>query len=323
MAANSFSGFTNADFDAYLEPKWASNRFNLERMRAREKLQALASAAFAVCGASDLELVVEATHDHPTIFNHKRVDAQWVFFSRPEAARKRLALVIDKEHPLHRRIEDPAPHHLHAILSLRLDASGLEVGLRMHRNAWVDVRNLLNRAQSEVGRTELLGHLGALGDDMVVGLGGTPLAPAEVTTDHITAAATAFSPDGDAQWLHCSKLLARSEPQLGSPALVADVASLLGRLLPIYRFGAWSEANDHLSLRERMSEDRRRAEEERRRNAPRPIEENAAVLVKHGMFSGHRGLVEELDGMGGLKVRIGTLSVHLMTRDVELVQSGG
>jgi hypothetical protein len=310
----SFNGLTQADFDAYLEPKWGSNRFNLERMKAREKLQALATQAAAASSLAGLDLGQEATHDHPTIFNHKRVDAQWVFFSRPESERKRLGLVIDKEHPLHRRIEDPAPHHHHVVLSLRLDTAGLEVGMRVHENAWLDVRNLSARCERPEDRAELLRLLGAL-PDAVACLGGANAPASEVTEGQVAEAASALG--HGQEWLSITRSFERTDPILATGDLVPAAADLLDRLLPVYRFTAWSESNDHVGLAERMIAERRRAEDERKKNAPKPIEEGARVQILRGTFKGHTGEVESLDGMGGASIRLGTLSLHMMLRDLQ------
>lgn len=313
MAA-AFSGFGPADFLAYEEHKWASNRFNLERMRAREKLQQLAGAAAGVAGVDALGLGMEATHDHPTIFNHKRVDAQWVFFARPEAERKRLSVLIDKEHPLHRVVEDPAPHHLHAILGLRLDLAGLEVGLRIHRNAWVDVRNLGARCTSAEGRAALVALIAAVPGGVVCA--GGPEIAGELVDDETLAPLSAGG-EPETEWILVARRFDREDPLLTSPDLTTAVASTLGSLVPLYAFAAWREDNDHLGLVDVLAAERRRAEE-LRATAPRAIAEDARVRIIRGILSGHQGWVDSLDGMGGARVRLGTLTVQVMTRDLQL-----
>lgn len=311
-----FSGFKPDDFLAYEERKWSSNRFNLERMRARETLQALATAAAADAGLAALGLGVESTHDHPTIFNNKKVDAQWVFFARPEAERKRLGVLIDKEHPLHRVVEDPAPHHLHALLGLRLDLSGLEVGLRVHRNAWIDTRNLTARCADAADRATLLGLLGGV-PDAVVRLGGSELAAGQVD-DAALAALAAHDGELPGDWLYVARRFDREDPVLSTPDLAAAVGSTLALLVPLYSFAAWREDNDHLGLVDRLAAERRSADEAVRAATPRPITEDARVVIVRGLLSGHQGSVESLDGMGGARVRLGTMTIHVMTRDLQL-----
>ena len=313
MSNATFAGFGPGDFQAYEEHKWASNRFNLERMRAREKLEALATVAATSLG--DFGLERESTHDHPTIFNGKRVDAQWVFFARPQADRKRLGVLIDKEHPLHRIVEDPAPHHLHAILSLRLDTDGLEIALRIHRNAWVDARNLGARCASAGARAELLSLLRAV-PGAAVSLGGD-----ETTTDAldeatIEAASISLAGESAGDWTSVAVRLGKDEAA-GAPEDVARWAgAALASLAPVYRFAAWRDENDHLALVDRLAAERRRAEEEQRAAAPRPIVEDAQVRILKGLLAGHTGHVESLDGMGGARIRLGTMTVQVMVRDL-------
>lgn len=314
MSSTTFAGFGPGDFQAYEEHKWASNRFNLERMRAREKLEALASAAAPL--VAELGLERESTHDHPTIFNGKRVDAQWVFFARPQADRRRLGVLIDKAHPLHRVVEDPAPHHLHAILSLRLFREGLEISVRVHRNAWVDLRNLAARCADAAARQELAALLAALDrGDVSIGDAEKPAPEVDATTIEAAAASLAGEPTRD--WVRVSVRMGVDEAG-GPPEQVAQaVSDVVGQLVPIYQFVAWTEQNDHLALVDRLAAERQRAEQERLASQPRPVGEDDQVRILKGLLAGHTGRVESLDGMGGAKVRLGTMTVQVMVRDLQ------
>ena len=86
-----FPGFTAADFDAYQVKKWKSNVFNRERLEVKQKLASLGRELQGVMIAPDgSPLAVEASVEHPALWNHKQVEAQHLYFSRNEGARKEL-----------------------------------------------------------------------------------------------------------------------------------------------------------------------------------------------------------------------------------------
>src|SRR6202011_6200375 len=89
--ASMFPGFTASDFDAYASKKWKSNVFNRERLEVKQKLVSLGRDLQSRMVAADgSPLAVEASVEHPALWNHKQVDAQHLFFSRNEGARKEL-----------------------------------------------------------------------------------------------------------------------------------------------------------------------------------------------------------------------------------------
>src|SRR5687767_14003735 len=87
-----FPGFTDRDFDAYAPNKWKSNVFNRERLEVKQKLLGLGKElAGSLVAADGSPLACDASVEHPALWNHKQVEAQHVFFSRNEGARKELA----------------------------------------------------------------------------------------------------------------------------------------------------------------------------------------------------------------------------------------
>ena len=92
-----FPGFTAADFDAYQPKKWKSNVFNRERLDVKQKLVALGRELQGAMLAPDgSPLAVEPSVEHPALWNHKQVEAQHLYFSRNEGARKELDAIIDR-----------------------------------------------------------------------------------------------------------------------------------------------------------------------------------------------------------------------------------
>src|SRR4051812_3998835 len=116
-----FTGFSDTDFDAYAPKKWKSNVFNRERLEVKQKLMELARSLSGTLLASDgSPLTIEASVEHPALWNHKQVEAQHIFFSRNEAARKELDAIMDRQISLASRIEDPTPQRNHVFLAMTL-----------------------------------------------------------------------------------------------------------------------------------------------------------------------------------------------------------
>ena len=105
-----FAGLTQSDFACYEPRKWKSNVYNRERLEVRQKLLALGqSCAGHLLGPDGAPLFLEASVEHPAVWNHKQVDSQSIFFSRNEAARKQLDGFIDRQKPISSLLDDPTP----------------------------------------------------------------------------------------------------------------------------------------------------------------------------------------------------------------------
>src|SRR5688572_13390776 len=116
-----FPGFGAADFEAYAPNKWKSNVFNRERLEVKQKLLALGrELQSSLTGNDGAPLAVDASVEHPALWNHKQVEAQHLFFFRNEGARKELDLIIDRGKSLASQIEDPSPQRNHVFLAVTL-----------------------------------------------------------------------------------------------------------------------------------------------------------------------------------------------------------
>src|SRR5215472_14783479 len=104
----------DADFDAYLPERAASNAFTRPRLELKQRM--LAWARSVVQRLSELGINVEVTgsDEHPSLRNGRRVDDQRVFFWRDAAARAELERLLDRKRSLASRLGDPSPHKSHA-----------------------------------------------------------------------------------------------------------------------------------------------------------------------------------------------------------------
>lgn len=229
-----FEGLGPADFEVYARPCWASNQFNLGRMRTKERMLQLAAPLAAM--APNLEL--RASSEVPGVWNGRSVEDQWVYLVRPAAERQRLAPLLADQLALAVGVRDPAEHHRHAVVFVRLHHQGLEIGLLVHPHAVADRLNLEAMGAPRPAE-ELPGFAPAEGE------GGFRLA----TT------------------------LPRQEVEAAGASIAERVAALAAPLLTLYARLAWSPGNDAAGLATRMEAlaDRHAAEA-----AARSAEEAAA-----------------------------------------------
>src|SRR4029453_7553157 len=121
-----FAGLLDKDFDAYLPNKWKSNVFNRERLEVKQKLLELGrEVAGAMVAADDSPLLLEASAEHPALWNHKQVEAQHLYFSRHAAARREIDGIIDRSRPMSTMLEDPTPQRNHLYLGVSMNHEAL------------------------------------------------------------------------------------------------------------------------------------------------------------------------------------------------------
>jgi len=268
-----FAGFQAEDFDAYLPEKWSSNMFTLPRRKVREKLDAIGGQLAAELAGGGLPLVQHLSDDHPTIWNNKKVEAQWLFYSRDESSQKRLAEIIDTERTLAADLADPAPLYRHVFIGVAVDRDHLEIGLRLHHDAWVDRRNLLTLIADDEGRGHFHDLLASLPPHYEIGLMGGEMAPVgRIDEAGIAGLAARFEEAGG--FLFIGARLPRDQVLVLGEEIGGMLLEAVGLLAPVYRFVAWSPENDTVSLdnlvvrrREaiRLARDQFAAEREERR----------------------------------------------------------
>jgi len=315
-----FPGFTASDFDAYAPKKWKSNVFNRERLEVKQKLVALGRSLQGTMVAADgSPLAAEPSVEHPALWNHKQVEAQHLFFSRNEGARKELDAIIDREKSLASMIDDPTPLRNHVFLAATLGHDALELSVKLHPDARVDRQNLERKCEDHFEREKLLRMLHGLGAPYRAGV--TPqLIPVGELDDarlgEILGALASLSgpqamqlPGTPPKLLYIGRAIARDEAIALGAGVVEAAQKGLDALLEIYRFIAWSRDNDFLSMREAL-------QKEKQARRQKGLAKNDAVRIVRGMFAGKSGVVQEIDAKGGLKVLVGKVAVKIDVEDV-------
>jgi hypothetical protein len=286
-----FEGFTPEDFDAYLEEKWASNMFTLPRRRVKEKLETLGKALSEELSTAGLVLLPRLSDEHPSLWNNKKVDTQWLFFSRDEEAQNKLSEIIDTERTLAATVADPTPLYRQVFLGVSLDRANLEVGLRLHYDAWVDRKNLLKLVGSEEGRARFAELRGSLPDHYEIGVAGEEMmAPRDLDDEAFAACAARLEEQGG--WLFIGARMPRDQVAVLGADVAETALETFRLLIPVYRFVAWSPDNDAISMDRLVAEreqaikasqaelDRERAEREAKRREQQALQAELRAEVE-------------------------------------------
>jgi hypothetical protein len=315
-----FPGFTAADFDAYQPKKWKSNVFNRERLEVKQKLVALGRELQGTMLAPDgSPLAVEASVEHPTLWNHKQVEAQHLYLSRNEGARKELDAIIDRGKSIASMIEDPTPQRNHLFLAVTLSEQALELSLKLHPDARVDRENLERKCDDHFEREKLLHLVRGLGDGFRAGITPALMSVGELDEGKLlelfaqlakSATPQPFTLGAPQKLLYIGRSIARADALAAADALSDDAKRTLQALLPIYRFIAWSRDNDFVSIKETL-------QKEKQQKRQKGLVKNDAVRIIRGMFAGKNGVVQEVDAKGGLRVLVGKVAVKLGAEDVQ------
>lgn len=298
-----FEGFAAEDFDAFEERKWASNRFNLERMKTRARLEALGRDVGAAL-APDLQgLVFRTTLHNPDVFNRNCVRHCWLFLDRPEDEKSEMTPLIDRDIALKTQVQQSIPEQHFAISGVALDFAGAAVFFRLYSDALLDRRNLAARLADPVERQQFPAVLAQLPPGASLQLAGDDF-PLPGTPD----AAEAFRKrvEDYSGWLTLEYRFDRKDPLLAGAAFTAASVDLLRPLLAVWRFAAWSRTNDRLRIARTIKEEKRTRA--RKLSGFNPGDD---VLISSGLLAGKRGTVEEVDDRGRVKIRIGRVSVDM------------
>ena len=298
-----FAGFCDADFDAYLPRKALSHLYNRERLETKQKLLALGTLVGGqMLGSDRAPLACEASVEHPALWNHKRVDAQHLFFSRHAQARQEIEGLIDKGRTLASLIDDPTPQRKHIFLAITIDPQGVEIALKLHTDARIDHDNLERKCAEYFHRERITAMLRALPGEYRIGVvGGTLREPGAVDDEAVRALVGEFASSGS--WLCVGRGYARSDPAPRGPGFVDVARGDLALLLPVFHFIAWTRDNDFVSVKETL----RQAAAERRVGG---LERGDRVRIVRGVLSGKAGTVQEI-GEKGVKVLVGQMSVKV------------
>lgn len=272
---------TAADFDAYLPERASSNAYTRPRLELKQRMLAWAHPVLARLAELGIAACVTGSDEHPNVRNGRKVECQRVFFWRDAAARAELERLLDRKRSLAAALGDPAPHKNHAYLALRVDSALVEVGIEVHPEAWVDMRNLRARL-SEPGRAlELTTALEVLPDQFSLGLsrggrsGSGSVQAQRASTDEMrdlldeveAPGALGEQPLRAALWLGWS--VPRDTAVAHSELLDEQLEDAIVALGPVFKLVAWSRENDLLVLDREWAEakaERARAHEQAERD---------------------------------------------------------
>lgn len=311
-------GLSSRDFEAYAPSKWKSNVFNRERLEVKQKLLALGRLLQGnLQGADGAPLALEASVEHPALWNHKQVEAQHLFFFRNEGARRELDAIMDRQKSIASMIDDPTPQRNHIFLAVTLNHQALELSCKLHPDARIDRQNLERKCEDHFEKEKLVHLLQNLGDGFSVGLAPAlqPVAGLDETRlDELLGALsaganTASLPGAAARLLCAARSIPRAEVIETGDSVIEPAQKALSALLVMYRFIAWSRENDFVSMREAL-------QKEKQVKRQKGLAKNDEVRIIRGMFAGKAGVVQEVDAKGSLKVLVGKMAVKIDVADV-------
>jgi transcription antitermination factor NusG len=306
----SFEGFSASDFDVFEEKKWGSHAFNRERLEVKLKLTSLGNELKEYLPDRLSGLEMGMTEGRPSIFNQHKVQDLTLFFFRNEKERRALGGILDRTKSIADIVQDPAAHHRHIIMGVRVGYSGVEAGLWLHRDAWVDWKNAVQRCGEHWERNKLSEVIEDLPESIRYGRGQGLSADAvpskEVKPEEILGGFGNAEP-----WTVFGERFGRDDPVLGSGELSGKLVGLFAALVSLYSFIGWRRDNDFHELKEAIKEQKEKAT-----MRFKSFEPGDQVRVLKGLASGHLGVVDSLERKGVVKVRLGTMVVSLKIEEL-------
>lgn len=310
-SGGAFTGFEPADFDAYLEKKWTSNAYTLERRRAKDRLLALARAIEAELEEELEGLEMGASDEAPSVANGRKVSAQWAYFTRGANARAALQPLLNRTNlSAGAALFDISVQHQHACIALKLDKDGLAVSVELADKARIDRDNLKAKLQNEQGLAELMELAASLPGGCAMGFEGELVAGLELT--EAQALEWVEGLDGDETFL-IEALIPREEEILGTEDFIGTAAQYVDELLPAFHYVAWSPENDYARLQLTLQKEKKKAKE---KPVAADLEPGARVVILAGLFAGRPGYLAEIE-KGKAKVMVGPVSVSVDAKDIK------
>jgi hypothetical protein len=234
--------FEESDFSA-LAPGLASNPdYNAHRLAARRRLLALGKRTVAEARGQGVLLECRTSLHHPHAFNGNRVNRLWAYLTRTKKDKAALKRALGPE--LGRDLDAA---YRNAYLCLALEAEALEVSLRIHPDGWYDGQNLKNRVAREGPRPwlALLNQLPSFRLRLHDWKGEWRCGRLEI--EELEEFLKYYTP-GDHQLALERRWPAPRGARGGAlePGCAEELARECLRLLPLYRYAAWSSESDFL-----------------------------------------------------------------------------
>jgi hypothetical protein len=311
-SGGAFPGFSDADFNAYEPKKQSSNAFTLERRKAKDKLLALTRAVQEELEEELKGLELGASDEAPTVNNSRKVEAQWVFFTRNNDERTALKKHLGKtDLTAGAGLFDISIQHQHACLIMRLDQRGLAIGVEVATKAKVDRENAAEKLKQLWAREKLVEISRGLPNGAELILGGARFEATGVEAAQLEAWEKPLrEPESS---LVVETILPRAEDVLKSTALIGTVIEHVSAFLPLYRFVAWSRENEHRPLKAEAKKEQAAVQEKKRAG----FEPGERVTILTGLFAGRSGYLAEIDGKGRAKVMVGPVGVNVDAKDLK------
>ncbi len=237
--------FEESDFRALVPPLASNPDYNAHRLAARRRLLALGKRAVAGAKELGLELECRTSLHNPHPFNANRVTRLWAYLVRAKKQKSALKRVLGAELG-----KDLDSAYRNAYLCVALEGAALEVALRIHPDGWYDGQNLVNRVKKE-GVKPWLAQLNALsGFRLRLHDWKGEWRCGALQPEQLEEFLKYYTP-GDHQ-LAVEKRYPAPEGARGGvfePGCADELQRELLRLVPLFRFTAWSGESDFLLTR--------------------------------------------------------------------------
>ncbi len=237
--------FEDANFEVFHEEKQRDSKFNSERLKVKRKLGAMLKQIGPVLAEQGgLELPGKTSLSHPWTYNAFKVDSIWGYFSRPDSEKKDLRAIFGRALG-----KDLDPAFIHLLLVIGVGYEGVELSLKIHSHAWWDGQNVKNRCKSDAGLREMLEIVNTL-DGFILSIHDwrKEYRCGELYRSDLANYFQYYEPG--THWLHVRQRFARDDERILADGWMDIATQSMLRLVPLYRFIAWSADNNHLGLKE-------------------------------------------------------------------------
>lgn len=238
--------FEEADLHVLGEALSRDPQYNDRRLVLRRKLLALAKAFTARRRSPRLPLEARTSLHAPHAFNGNRVRRLWAYLCRDKKEKGRLRKVVGAD-----LAKDLDAAYRNAYLCLAVEADRIEASLRIHADAWFDAMNLKRRLDAEGldGLVAILKELEGFTLRIADWKGEWPCGPG-MDRVRLKEFLGFWEPGTHALLVERSWPAPADQPAVRA-ALFSDgvpeaLMDELERLVPLYRFAAWSKESDHL-----------------------------------------------------------------------------
>lgn len=234
--------FEEGDFHALTPALARDPDANARRLATRRKLLTLGKEAAKSAATDGADLECRSSLHHPHAFNGMRVNRLWAYLVRSKKHKRVLKSILGSELG-----KDLDAAYRNAYLCLAVEAEALEVSLRIHSDAWYDGQNLKNKVERE-GLEGWRRELNAL-DGFLLRMDDWKgeWRCGELTPERLEEFLGYYVPGEhrltvERRW----PVPPGARDAVFAPEVPRTMVSELLRLVPLYRFVAWSEANSFL-----------------------------------------------------------------------------